>query len=159
MSGSGDGLQEAVVRSDHLLRQGQHQAAVPRHATSDVMLVEEDLNLLEINDQLLGPKNGNLKWSLTRCGSPATGEDSRVRRSGVASAAASTSARGPAKGGWQANVAAAARSRLSRITGVEQRAVRIRRPLIVRGMVRPCLLVMGSHSPVVITHTMVENVL
>ena len=90
MSGSGDGLQEAVVRSDHLLRQGQHQAAVPRHATSDVMLVEEDLNLLEINDQLLGPKNGNLKWSLTRCGSPATGEDSRVRRSGVANTAAST---------------------------------------------------------------------
>ena len=44
------------MRSDHLLRQGQHQAAVPRHATRDVMLVEEDLNLLEINDRLLGPE-------------------------------------------------------------------------------------------------------
>ena len=44
------------MRSDHLLRQGQHQAAVSRHATRDVMLVEEDLNLLKINDQLLGPE-------------------------------------------------------------------------------------------------------
>ena len=100
MSGSGDGLQEAVVRSDHLLRQGQHQAAVLRHATSDVMLVKKDLNLLEINYWLLGPKVGNLKWSLTLCGSPAAGEDGWVRGSGVASTlastAASTSARGPA---------------------------------------------------------------
>ena len=107
------------MRSDHLLRQGQHQAAVPRHATRDVILVKEDLNLLKINDRLLGPEGQQFEV-ITDAGRLPGG---RRRRPG-------------ARERWRANVAAAARSRLSGITGVERRAVRIRRPLFVQGMVR-----------------------
>ena len=108
------------MRSDHLLGQGQHKAAVPRNTASDVVLVEKDLDLLKINPCSLGQKVGNLKWSVTRCDSAAAGEGSWVHRRGVASAAASTSAGGPERGGWWANMAAAARSRSSGITSVER---------------------------------------
>ena len=59
--GSGDGLQEVAVRSDHLLRKSQDQAAVPRHTANNVVLIKQDFNLLEVNHRLLGPKDGQLE--------------------------------------------------------------------------------------------------